>query len=838
MNRLSNLSFLLPFLIPGCVVSTDIPDDIIIQCSEDSQCPSGFVCPAGQCFPESAIAQGEPHLQVAVADSEITVFLTFDKPLVAGPAENIENYTITPGIVVEHALLEDSQRVLLSVRNMVAGSEYTVTVDGLIGFSGQQIASDGNSQSFTGFGATADSSPPLPIFPARSSAQYIGYIGPIIVGWTPRSGAQSYTIELDDEPTFSVPLVYTTTVLAPTTTAELVGSSEDITYFWRVRANVTAENEWGCSSFERIVDTLYVYCDEDDCDSNAQPAPQDPCAALDVETGNRSTPFRSIQRAINAAAVYGIDTILVANHGGLKGYYEESLTIGNGIKVIGRYDAAFENRDAVKRTKIVGVTATTARISGVPSDLFNVGPSTLLDGLEIEASLLSNPEPSLGLEISGSGNGLLIEDCVITAKGSQRNIGMRVAYWDGFDGGSVISNSIIQSIVSDGSSYGSALEFTEASLTISNSTLNGPDGIRHRGYDLRIDHSTITATSTTYGTAIDVMGSDIGGYGSLFASDNIIKCLGNNDECYGVVFREALNLDLQRNIISIGPSNSGYGVWIEHPWSMDGYSNGDQLLLHNNIVVMADATFVAGFEDTAAFYLKNAGASIAHNTVIMGGGSAPNGAAIMLVELANPVVYNNIFYIQPGSGLRAVVIERGAPGLVVGDADVRSMGGNIFAAASWSLDEDAGSSLVYWDSDSEAARLAGGTGSASIAPNGINGGAMCSELSIERGQGQECLTQGSTVAEANSRISITLGDLFTDALGPDSDLGAVEDGDFSLKTNDTAITGGTRTIAAGDGTALVNCGGIGENSTCPTIAGDFTSAGRTLPYSAGAYEKD
>jgi len=179
-----------------------------------------------------------------------------------------------------------------------------VTVADLIGFSDDAVAADADSHTFTGFGTLPDASPPEAIFPARSSAQFIDDIGPIVVGWTPRIGAQNYTVQMDDDVAFTAPVVFEITVDAPVTTAELLDAFEDGTYYWRVRANVTETDQWGCSSFERVMTTLHVYCGRDDCSSTPGPEPADPCGALDIETGNRTTPFRSVQRAIDVALVH------------------------------------------------------------------------------------------------------------------------------------------------------------------------------------------------------------------------------------------------------------------------------------------------------------------------------------------------------------------------------------------------------------------------------------------------------------------------------------------------------------------------------------------------------
>lgn len=58
---------------------------------------------------------------------------------------------------------------------------------------------------------------------------------PPLLTWTPVSGAASYTVEIDDEPDFVSPSTY------PTEATALVvpnNQAPDVTYFWRVRANL------------------------------------------------------------------------------------------------------------------------------------------------------------------------------------------------------------------------------------------------------------------------------------------------------------------------------------------------------------------------------------------------------------------------------------------------------------------------------------------------------------------------------------------------------------------------------------------------------------------------
>ncbi|MEM6733991.1 MAG: hypothetical protein AAF658_20680, partial [Myxococcota bacterium] len=154
--------------------------------------------------------------------------------------------------------------------------------------------------------------------------------------WTSRLGASLYeievTTEIDDEgdPDFSSPTVFTSS-----DESERITVAEEKRYYWRVRATTTNPGEWSNVAgsyffFDRLGDVIYVHCAHDDTTG---------CSNSN-RVGNQSTPFRSVQVAVDRAASVGASEVRVADRGSGAGYLG-TVVVPNGIDLKGGYDSTF-----------------------------------------------------------------------------------------------------------------------------------------------------------------------------------------------------------------------------------------------------------------------------------------------------------------------------------------------------------------------------------------------------------------------------------------------------------------------------------------------------------------
>ncbi len=218
----------------------------------------------------------------------------------------------------------------------------------------------------------------------------------VTLQWTGRRGAAWYEIEIAPEPTFLNPTVYQ--VSSPATELP-VHLEEDVTYYWRVRADVTALGEYssvdgGPAHFNRLGDAVHVFC------------PAGELCADSAWAGNRTRPLRTLAGALGLASQHQRGEVRVAARGGGEPY-KGSVELLSGVDLLGGYSADFQTRDP--NTAVTVVQASERYVARAVA----TAQSTVVDGLTLRG--IFGFDDTVGLEVLAGANGLLVRNCVIEA---------------------------------------------------------------------------------------------------------------------------------------------------------------------------------------------------------------------------------------------------------------------------------------------------------------------------------------------------------------------------------------------------------------------------------------
>lgn len=278
--------------ITGCGVSLDVPDNTLIQCRTNAECPRDLpVCAATmQCVTRDILDEDGPALVAISSEGATTLILTFSLPLLVESAEATGSYVIEGLSVTTASLRADARSVLLETQAQVPALTYTLRVPGVRDVAGRY--SPTLSQTFRGFGIVPDLEAPEQILPAPDSATAMA---DVTFTWTGRAAAKQYTIEIARDSEFTTRLT-SQTVDAPVTTSTVALAITGIVY-WRVRSDI----ETAAASGRRLRlfrDTVYVACDDG--------------AACAGGSGTDDAPFHTIADAVALADTLGIRTIDIA----------------------------------------------------------------------------------------------------------------------------------------------------------------------------------------------------------------------------------------------------------------------------------------------------------------------------------------------------------------------------------------------------------------------------------------------------------------------------------------------------------------------------------------------
>lgn len=390
----------MPRLLVLCIIATascrldlEPRPGTIIQCATASDCPTDYGCAvlAGQCFPSAQIEEDGPRLLGAAAADERHVLLSFDETLGTFSGSGVldpASYAIT-GLSVFAAALVDDQRVLLLTSEHIGGETYVARVnEGVCDVYGNGVDPEASTATFVGAGVPPDRAPPQLLQPATGAR----LIGPSVTfAWSRPARATSYRLEVALDAAFTT-VVHSVPALSVETAQ--VTLTEAVRYYWRVRADVTAEGSYASGSFDLMDDTVYVYCDDD--------LLCDPTSAV----GNKTKPAVSVSQSLALAQSLGLHTIKIA--GRPTPYSEGPLAIDGGLSILGGFSPDFSVRDAAAiPTTLTGLAPTFITLAALDS------PVTL-DGLRIVGLDIGTGLDSTAVLVFDAGALVTIKDCEIT----------------------------------------------------------------------------------------------------------------------------------------------------------------------------------------------------------------------------------------------------------------------------------------------------------------------------------------------------------------------------------------------------------------------------------------
>ncbi|MEZ0315144.1 MAG: hypothetical protein ACAI38_25515 [Myxococcota bacterium] len=348
---------LLLALSSACSVSLVTPDDAVIVCDEDADCPLGRCDVALQrCV---GAGSGTPlRFTSAIATSSVRVDAVFNQPLAPRSVVGAAQVTIVPALAVTGlALDETNQRLSVTTEQQAFDVVYTLTVTGFLASAGDPLEETARSQSFTSFLGLADRNPPAIIRPADGSRVRGGDVD---FAWQAIGGATSYTLEVFRRGE-AAPLALVE-VPATTTTISIALPLEG-TYDWRVRADTTTAGVYNNAAFDALVDAVYVSCSEPECPPR-------------LGNGSRRAPVQRINEGLVLARQLGIGSVRVAARAD-GGTYDEILVLADTpVTIDGGFDAAFT--PGAGRAEIAAVgTVIVARPASGPLRIANVLLSAL-----------------------------------------------------------------------------------------------------------------------------------------------------------------------------------------------------------------------------------------------------------------------------------------------------------------------------------------------------------------------------------------------------------------------------------------------------------------------------
>jgi hypothetical protein len=409
-----------------------------------------------------------PGLQpTANASSTNSATVVFTKPVTPSSAEDASHYLITPSLsIVAAALASDNQTLSLVTSDQTPGTSYTVVASNVFDSIGNAIGT-ANAATFTGFGNLPDDTPPTPLSPSTNAV--VDLRTSFNFAWTPRTGASAYEFQLSDTTDFS-------DVLADIDTAEtslsapgdLPVPSAPVTYYWRVRSDVTAETfdtSYPSASFDGLDGTVRVYC------------PASATCSDSGRVGNLSKPMQTIIGGIGLADVRGIHTVDVAGRGGSAAYAEQ-VSLLDGISVYGGYNPAFTTTSATTAAIIENLGAVAVSVTNF------TGTSTVFDGFSIVTGPNIAPD-NFGIFIA-SVRGITISHCNINpGPAINSSVGIEIDGSGGTaqgDGPLVIDNVITAGATSNyASCFSTGIEVKHSAVSIVRNTIKGGDIISQNG---------------------------------------------------------------------------------------------------------------------------------------------------------------------------------------------------------------------------------------------------------------------------------------------------------------------------------------------------------------------
>ncbi|MEO1170442.1 MAG: Ig-like domain-containing protein [Myxococcota bacterium] len=811
----------------ACLQSLDSEsvDGAELTCNSDADCLDGFTCQTAvsRCVATSQPDRDAPRLVAAVATSENVLELTFSEPVVLQRESTV--FTVTGLAVRSTAPVGDTQ-IVLTTDTQVPGNTYTVTAERLVDLSGNLIDSSASSLSFVGFGLVPDQTPPDLVTPLDLEVVRGQRAS---LSWSARLGATRYEVQVSTSPDFASQVEGSPfrvdagdpPVGLPPTSLMLQELPPEQTIYWRVRADVTAPAEgstdpWSlvsARSFELLGDAVHVFCapPPEDCSPQNSDAP----TQARVESGNLSTPYRSVDRAIVAAFAQEIPTVRVARRGE-GAVYEEAITLLSGVSLLGGFDSTFETRDLSSPTTIRsdGIVATAASISR------SFGDTTVLEGVRLEGASDSEQDFSVALAVNNSDGALVVRRSELIGGAARiRSVGLDITNARAGSAPEVI-DSVIRS---DAASDSFAVSVQQGAVTLRSNTVVAagapggftsavtafsPQAVLVEGSDLR----------AAIGAQVRTVFVDASGTPNLERFDlidNSVHAGAASDGCHAVWYES-------RQAVTVSP---GMLVRGNHLSTEDGFrvhamelrSHRDPIVVENNVIESAPTAR----EDRANYTLHMNGATNAvftHNTIVSGDCDSCTYRGVLLAEpqqnpsiraAAAPVFTNNVFVLRKsGQAVFWELDTAGAP---------RSIENNLMVLNGGS---------VFLSTESGAVSFSE-LGSADI------GDPCVGWIQIFNGQ---CIDFEGTPRQTlrlggNLESTSTLDALFIDPDGPDDDFTTTDDNDWRFESRVSS-----RIRSGGKDTSLQTCGTLEMPQSCGDVAEDIDGVARSATPTPGAYE--
>lgn len=361
---------------------------------------------------------------------------------------------------------------------------------------------------------------------------------PVLV-WTSRSGTNRYRVQVSATNDFSTLVL--DKLVAGTNYAVLnsdligISSLDARTYYWRVRVPVTTNDLLSATGQLNIVTFSgkvggenIVYVD----------GAFDPSFAL-TSFGNKTHPFRSIQRAIDAAVTLRNDNNTVAAEVRVAaGSYTDEINMRANVSLRGGYSRTDWSRDT--STNSTFIAAKFDRVLIFSADITAVyRDTTSVDGFILNSQGLTPARDNYAALMSGAGS---ITNCVInvtTNAGIVKSTGISDSGL-----GSFINRNTFN-IVSGVAGTASAITLTGSTSTI-------------------ISNNTITVSTTGAGNIFGILlNSTTIGYAAQ-VNNNRLSVTGNTAQVVGVQVQSSgvgNNINVYNNALTLTTAGNIYGLY-------------------------------------------------------------------------------------------------------------------------------------------------------------------------------------------------------------------------------------------------------------------------------------
>ena len=591
----------------ACFPDLGADDDRQINCAPNDVCPADFVCASAvqRCVtaPDDRVG---PVLLTAESRSVATVVLTFDERVAAPGASMATNYAFAPPLAIAGISIDETGRVVtLTVNGQVTGQLYAPDVSAITDWYGNPATADGVS--FSGSGVTPDRAPPLPLAPLDGAV--VG-LTDVVFAWTAPSGAQTYTVTIATDFELTAPIPGSPFTVAETSLV-VPQLPSAVTYYWSVQADVTSGGA-PVTRFASNDGVIRVYCaDGEDCAADvARP-----------ESGNLSHPFRSIDRALSAAAQRGDITVRVRSRG--TSSYDENVFVTTPVELSGGWNATFDNHPS-------GATTTLTASQGPPLRIGLTTGATNVHDFTVRASA-----DAPALYVAGAADNLTIHDCVLEGASGPASY---AAHITGSGSVELTANRLLahgapSALVISGSSArvrDNIIQATEACASCACNYRSCARGVRIEfGGDALLEANTISGDGFTDEATVHILASaqaTLRG-NTIVATDLAIASFGAGISALRVSGNSTARIERNKLMTSIRNPDNAASLWIE----------GSRVTAINNVI---HADRVSGNGSTFAVDLAvNANAQILNNTLV--GGVAGPVFAFQDENIANETVIAN-----------------------------------------------------------------------------------------------------------------------------------------------------------------------------------------------------